>query len=414
MVNNMRSDIFDAYVKIAQDKGLISEDAPEKAKKKLERERRADSLDIKAIEALYGVKPDAPKDMQYDKNISQLAHPTPMVISPAHDKLNGLVENINERQNILLHIVNKVNNGQSTHHKYAQKDLILSLVRLGNLLDVKKEYELCTLADSCLQQVSVPLKKQAILLPAIAGVAALIGALYAQQHLRMTNQGFDQNHQQLISEIDDLLNSNSNWGVGNDYSANFKRTLQDFKAKLTAFYELYKKNENLLTELETPKTALELWEVAKQPETGSVIAAYKSMSAAFENMRAYLTSIEKNFSNTNYKNRQITDKGWISGLIDKTEVLHGGKGLIADDFDDVVRALAPYKQSVDEMLKVFLDAGSIEKNAVAQIQEAAMQSQKASSEAPEAASTGGNLGKSQDFDMGISDLENELSSGLTL
>src|SRR6185436_13688028 len=102
-----RSEIFYNFVKIAQDKGMISEDAPEKAKKKLSKDHRADSLDISAIEALYGVKPNTPKDMEYKRNIIEDAHPNSVVVSPAYDKLNGLVENDQERQNIILNILSK-------------------------------------------------------------------------------------------------------------------------------------------------------------------------------------------------------------------------------------------------------------------------------------------------------------------
>ena len=42
-----------------------------------------------------------------------------------------------ERQNILLHIVNKRNDGLLTQRKYAQKELMLSLVRIANDLDNK-------------------------------------------------------------------------------------------------------------------------------------------------------------------------------------------------------------------------------------------------------------------------------------
>ena len=94
-----RSEIFDNFVKIALESDLISLDAPDKAKKKLEENPRADSLSAKDIEKLYNIKPNAPKDMEYKKNIIEDAHPTPMVICPAYDRINGLVENENERQN---------------------------------------------------------------------------------------------------------------------------------------------------------------------------------------------------------------------------------------------------------------------------------------------------------------------------
>ena len=89
------------FVKVAQEKGIVS------------------SKD------LYEVKPKASDDMTYKNNIMEIAHPNSLVIAPAYDKINGLVENNIERQNILLNIVNKETNGLLTQHKYASNNLIL-------------------------------------------------------------------------------------------------------------------------------------------------------------------------------------------------------------------------------------------------------------------------------------------------
>lgn len=365
-----RSEIFDNFIKIAQEKGMISEDAPEKAKKKLSKDHRADSLDISAIEALYGVKPNTPKDMEYKRNIIEDAHPESVVVSPAYDKLNGLVENDQERQNIILNILSKTPNGHLTQHKYAEKEFLMSLVRLGNTLDLQKKDKLRVLADTCLEQVATkqPIKKQAFVWIA-AGIAGTIGALYAQQHLGFANEGFQKNHDKLIAEIDDLINSNSDWGVGNQYNSEFKAIAQDFKNRLMGFYNLYQKVLPIIKDLEKPKSVQELKDLAASPETSTIVNAYKVFRANTENMSTYLDTIEKSFSSEGYKNRQVADKGWISSLLDKTQ-LHGGKGLVSDDFDDVVRALDPYRRSVKEILDVLKTAESLEKDARLKIEQA--------------------------------------------
>lgn len=365
-----RSEIFDNFIKIAQEKGMISEDAPEKAKKILSKSHRADSLDISAIEALYGVKPNTPKDMEYKKNIIEDAHPNSVVISPAYDKLNGLVENNQERQNIILNILSKTPNGHLTQHKYAEKDFLMSLVRLGNTLDLQKKDKLRVLADTCLEQVAKKkvFKKQAFVWVA-AAIAGTVGALYAQQHLGFADEGFQKNYEKLIAEVDDLINSNSEWGVGNQYSTEFKSIVQDFKSRLVEFYSLYQKVLPIIKDLEKPKSVQELKDLALSPDTSTIVNAYKAFRANAENMSTYLDTIEKNFSSESYKNRQIQDKGWISSLVDKTQ-MHGGKGLIADDFDDVVRALDPYKKSVKEILNVLKTAESLEKDARLKIEQA--------------------------------------------
>jgi hypothetical protein len=398
-----KSDIFESFVKIAQEKGMISEDAPDKAKKKLEQDPRADSLDISAIEALYGVKPDIPKDMEYEHNIMEDAHPNSVVISPSYDKLNGLVENNIERQNIILHIVHKTPDGLSTQRKYAEQELLMSLVRVANDLDNKNIDNLRTLADTCLMQVAPkPLQKSAQIIPIMGAVSALLGGLYLQQHLPMINEGFEKNHQKLVAEIDDMLSSNSDWGVGNQYKGQFTNMLQDFKTKLTSFYNQYKKSESVISELEKPKTAKELMEQAKQPETNSVMEAYKSLKDAFKEIIPYIGTIQKDFASESYKVKQIEDKGFFSDLLDKTQVLHGGKGLVADDFDDVARAIPPYMKSLNEMLGVLKGAESIQKDVQERLSAAEAKSEELFG------NQSGNATPAQDVDKEVSQLEADL------
>lgn len=374
MRNN--SEIFASFVKIAQEKGLISSD---ESKKKLERLPRADSLSVSDIEALYGVKPDAPKGMEYERNIMEDAHPNSVVIAPSYDKLNGLVENNNERQDILLHIVNKTPNGLSTQHKYAKQDLIMTLVRVANDLDNKNEEELRVLADTCLLQASEKKKltktAEPVTMAILIGTAALLGGLYLKNHMRFIDEGFKKDHQNLISEIDDMLNDSASWGTGYKYKAEFMTMLHELKAKLIIFYTIEQKIEPIITQLQTPKTAKELMELSKNAETDTVIKAYRDFKSAAEDMLPYIITIEKDFSSEAYKQRQVEDKGWMTNLLDKTQVLHGGKGLIADDFDDVAHAIGAYKKAMADIAKVLENAESLEKSATKQMQQAALESQ---------------------------------------
>lgn len=413
----MRSNIIDNFLKISQENS-ISKKAPEKAKQKLEKNPRADSLSAEDIAKLYNIKPDLPKGNQYKRNIIENAHPKSTIVAPSYDKLNGLVENNNERQDIILNILNKNPNGHLTNHKYAEKELILSLVRIANDLDNSDNEKLRVLADACLFQISkISFKKEAIIPLAGAALIAipiLIGTLYLQQHISFINEGFEKNHQKLISEIDDLLQASSSWGVGYDYKSDFKNMLQDFRIKLITFYDLYKKIEPIITDLEKPRTAQDLIELSKQPQTDSVIKAYGMLRTAADNMLPYIMTIEKNFSSEAYKARQIEDKGFMSSLIDKVQFLHGGKSLVADDFDDVVRAISPYKKSISEIVDLLRKAESMEKAAQQQISEAAAESAKEYDEEklspPELKST--KKESDEDIESQIKELEKDLSGGL--
>src|SRR5574337_1211334 len=151
-----RSDLFESFVKIAQEQGLLAEGehAEHTEKDFSETNPRPDSLSIEQIGKLYGTKPALPADMEYKRNIIEDAHPESVVLSPSHDKLNGLVENENEGQNIRLRIVMKQPDGHLTQRKYAEKNLVLSLVRIANELDNRGNDELRKLADVCLTQAT--------------------------------------------------------------------------------------------------------------------------------------------------------------------------------------------------------------------------------------------------------------------
>lgn len=383
------SDIFDDFAKIAMEKGLISKGSPEELKRKLEENPRMDSLDISAIEALYGVKPDTPKDMQYKKNIIEDAHPNSVVVSPSYDKLNGLVENLNERQNIIMNIVQRTPDGHIVNRKYAEQQLLLTLVRIGNDLDNRNQTELRTLADVCLEQTAIAAKKKVNLTKnsaaavaaaplAAAGLAPLtiasliavpviLGAIYLQQHIGLLNEGFESNHAKLMSEIDDLLNASVSWGVGRQYTQEFVTAMQEFKKELEKRYGDYQRILPIIKSLEKARTGKELLDLAKSPESKTVINAYKFFREEMDDFLPYLNKIEQNFKSETYKIRQIEDKGWLEKAVDWTQILHGGWGFIADDFDDVNRAIVPYKKSIGDILKVLQEAESVEKNAKQQV-----------------------------------------------
>lgn len=368
-----RSEIFESFIKIAQDKGLVSKDAPEKAIKQLSKTHRHDSLSADDIAKLYGIKPETPEGMKYTRNIIEDAHPDTVIIGPAHDKLNGLFENNNERQDIILNIVNKNNNGQLDNHKWAEQKLLLTLVRLGNDLDNKNKDELRALSDACLSQVSHPFKKEAWVLPVAAGAALVIGALYAQQHLPFANEGLQTNSQKLIEEIDQLINSNTNWGVGVKYKPEFVAEMEQFKTKVAELTTVAESADQLIANIQKPREAKEVIAISKMPETSQIADAYQALRTKIAELTPYFRTILSNFSNQSYKDRQVEEKGALTGLVDKTQILHGGKGLVADDFDDVHRALTPFKQSYIEVVKVLRETGSLIKKAKAELEASAQE-----------------------------------------
>ena len=360
-----RSEIFDSFVEIMQQKGKVAQ-AAEHTEKNLDNPRW-DSLSIDQINKLYNTKTPKPKDMEYEKNIIEDAHPDPVVISPSYDRLNGLVENENERQNISLRIVEKVPDGQLLQRRYAN-ELILSLVRVANQLDNQDKDELRVLADTCLLQLSkkkIHKQGQAV----IAGtVAAILGALYAKQHLRFHSDGFEADYQKAISEIDDLLTSNANYGVGYAYTPQFIQTVNQLKTVLADLNAEVQKILPILDQLQQPHTANDLIQMAKQPETQEIVTALAQFKAEVAKVYPFIQKIILDFSDEGYKQRSIAQKGFFSSLVDSSEILHGGSGLIADDFDDVKHALQTLMVDLQNLVKGLQSADSVKQSVIKDLQ----------------------------------------------
>ena len=366
-----RSEIFESFVKIAQQKGLISdaEHAEHTEKDFSETNPRMDSLSIEQISKLYNTKPAQPKDMEYQRNIIEDAHPEMVVISPSYDKLNGLVENENEGQNIRIHISLKEPDGHLTQRKYAEKQLIMSLVRAGNDLDNRNQDELRKLADVCLAQAAgKPFQKIAQVLAITGVIAGLVAALYAKQHLRFHSDGFTQDYQKAQAEINDLLNSNTNFGTGYSYTPAFLQIVNKLEAELAKLNGAVQKVLPLLNKLETPRTGSELKEMAVQPETQEVQQALQEFQVTFDEVAPFITTVINNFGNEGFKQRAIAEKGFMSSLIDSTEILHGGGGLVADDFDDVKHALQTLQVDIQNIAKGLQTYQSVKQQITQQLQ----------------------------------------------
>lgn len=337
-----KSEIFDRFTKIAQEKGLVSS---EKSRKILEETSRADSLSPDDIKKLYQVKNNPPKGMDYKNNIMEIAHKDSVIAGPSYDKLNGLVENNIERQNILLHIVNKRNDGLLVQRKYAQKELILSLVKIANDMDNKDKNKLRTLADTCLSQAKLQ-KKAAVPVALIAGiVTALAGAFYIQQHVKNFNQGYKNNYRRLREAIDNILNEDISMGFGYKFTDDCVQMMRKFAQKISKFDQMYQIVSPYLMSIKEPKTRDELNEFVKTQNPEILVRAYVIINNYVNNMIPYLNDMKDFFTEENKANL-IEDRGFATGLIDQTQILHGGKGLISDQFDKLVQAIPAYQSSL--------------------------------------------------------------------
>lgn len=363
-----KSEIFDSFVKIAQAQGLVSDEKPTNERVEAEHTEkdfhetnpRHDSLSIEQIGKLYNTKPAQPKDMEYKKNIMEDAHPEPVVLFMSHDKLNSLIENENEGQNARIRIVLKEPDGHLTQRKYAEKQLVLSLVRLANDLDNSDQAELCKLADTCLEQAASKKKDQSLTkeawIPlAIGAIVAVVGIIYAKEHLPSHAFGWTQDYDTAIEAIDSLLNSSQVAGFGYTYKPELLQSLNQLKEVLAELNGVVEKVNPALEEVETPRTGTaiteELAKIAKDPATKQADQAVKDLRASMVKNLPFVRQVISNFGNESFKQRMIADEGTFSKWIDSASVLHGGWGLISDKFDDVKDALMTLRKDLAGLIK---------------------------------------------------------------
>lgn len=189
-----RSQIFDNYAKIALEQGLIKQSDAMTQEDKYSNKEWKDT-----IQALYGIET---KLNDKDDDALDQAHPEKVIISPSYDKINGLVENLKERSDVMKGIAVKPTNGNLLKHKYAQtkQNLLKELIQLGFKLDNKDETELMKLTDSC----SDRLTKNAILpfIPIAMGGVALVAAFIAIiNHTSPSDQGVIANTEKAVIEL---------------------------------------------------------------------------------------------------------------------------------------------------------------------------------------------------------------------
>ena len=203
----MNQDIWNEFEKIAVAQGLISvADDDEQPKSKAR-----DSLSDDAIRLLYNIEPEPEKK----KSIIELAHPETAVVGRAYDAMNSIVENEEQRHDMMAYIAQKMPNGHLTQRRYvaAKKELLDSLIRSAFTLDHQDEDGLMTLADSCAQRLEErQIKKEAIAPVAVGAIAvALLGLGYYFYSGAPPAESVYQNAQKVIAateELSDRMNLN--------------------------------------------------------------------------------------------------------------------------------------------------------------------------------------------------------------
>ena len=153
------SEMFDEFLGLALERGLISQAELEEEDKKPEKKK-----DLSLYEMLYGVSEKSGRD------IIEEAHPDTVVLMRSHDKLNGIFENIQERSDIMNGLIREFPSGNQFGQIYskAKNELLNEVIKTAFILDRENEQELMVLADNCGEKIT----KFALVWFAWAGIAA--------------------------------------------------------------------------------------------------------------------------------------------------------------------------------------------------------------------------------------------------
>lgn len=184
------SEIFLNYCRLAIDAGLVSEQIEKTAQ-----EDEPKKEEFTDVEALYGIKPK--------KTIIEIAHPETVVIGPAYDAMNAVVENEHQRQDIISYIALKHPSSNYSQRRYvvAANDLQKTLISTAFAMDNAEQMEVMSLADSCAQRM------QKIAFPwLISGLtmAALTAINWYFTRAEVDVQNINANSQVLLDELDDV------------------------------------------------------------------------------------------------------------------------------------------------------------------------------------------------------------------
>ena len=395
----IKNKIFDNFLKIAQEKDLESD----KTFKKLDSNPRASSSRISDIEKLYYQKFNNSENMDYKNNIMEIAHKDSAVIAPSYDKLNGLVENNIERQQIMLNIVNKTNNGLLTQHKYAKKNLILNLVKIANYLDNNDQDNLRAFADKCLEQLSEEKlknnnfnKKAAIQFLPIVGwsLLGLAGAKSISEHFGDNIPAvIKELHNEFIDAIDTVVDGNFFLKLFRATTKeSFNQNLKLIKSEAKEFY----KNIVKYNQLEDMYRGINLDDIINK--TSKNLPIYQNIDNQVSNIQKNIENSQKILSQLldtvidnieNHKSDIVEDWGsWMPNFVRSLHFLGEGErtddkfkfALYKDHLDILVKVTKKYKEYIENFDKKLKELSENSKKKMQQLRSKKQEEQQIDSE----------------------------------
>jgi len=310
-----------------EDQGLLKN-----AQRSSEAKARPQGIDPEAIQMLYHVKPNG-KD---EKSIVEQAHPDPAYVAPAYDRMNGLVENVQERQNMMIEIMEDPQHGKLTQHRYvkANNELLQELIRVATYMDNKNQEDLMKLADSCAQGLINPESnfiKSAWVVPAIKiGLTLLSVSGLINNFGGMIDRGVVLNAERAIEELSELTDNLP------QYSGVINELIDDIQKISDLNQEISDMGVSLFDE-----SAKE-----KAKEGKKKLVDYIKMSREFSSKSRRFVSVLENTK------ADVYEKWVTENLGDPGEILTGlWRGVAGTDAGDVINILETFNKSLNESMQ---------------------------------------------------------------
>lgn len=319
------SEIFNAYLKTAQEMGLLSDEPV--IKEAADKSRN----DLSDIELLYGISPDGKKS----KDILEEAHPETAIIGSAYDAMNAVVENLNQRQSIMTHIALKTPNGKTVQRRYveASNELLNTLISTGFELDNNDEPELMKLADSCAERINkVAIGPLALIGWVAAGIGSVSGLGYYFTQAGPLIQNIEENAKILLNEISDLENKS--------YSADLIKLVEHIRSLNNKFIKLLSELSSIQRKIQNAFIKNDLNEIvtiqnSAQPKVDAIFEIINQLEGSKSQLGAFKASVESE------KDSDVEDQ-WVR----KIKVVWDFAVGTADD--DVIKAIESLSGAINK------------------------------------------------------------------
>ena len=319
------SEIFNAYLKTAQEMGLLSDEPV--IKEAADKSRN----DLSDIELLYGISPDGKKS----KDILEEAHPETAIIGSAYDAMNAVVENLNQRQSIMTHIALKTPNGKTVQRRYveASNELLNTLISTGFELDNNDEPELMKLADSCAERINkVAIGPLALIGWIAAGIGSVSGLGYYFKQAGPLIQNIEENAKILLNEISDLENKS--------YSADLIKLVEHIRSLNNKFIKLLSELSSIQRKIHNAFIKNDLNEIvtiqnSAQPKVDAIFEIINQLEGSKSQLGVFKASVESE------KDSDVKDQ-WVR----KIKVVWDFAVGTADD--DVIKAIESLSGAINK------------------------------------------------------------------